>query len=380
MRKVYNSLIYMSLLLFFSLLAACEQGVSAPPFTPGPSPVTTVTLQAENVTLTRDLPGRVTPFLVAEVRPQVTGIIKEQMINEGGMVEAGQILYRLDDATYRANYNSAMASLTRANVALEVARINAQRSEKLVQTGAISQQSYDNNIAMLHQAEADVGVAEAAVASSAVTLNYARITAPISGRIGRSLVTRGALVTSNQTDPLVTVQQLDPVYIDLTQSSSELLELREQLQTGTLSSTLDIPVSILLENGAKYDHDGKLKFSDVAVDPSTGTYMLRVEVPNPDNLLLPGMYVRAQLSVGIRENALLVPQQGIARDPTGNAIAMVVDAESKVEPRTVQVSRTVGNKWLVDAGLLAGDQVIIEGLQKIRPGMPVEVTNTTSAQ
>jgi membrane fusion protein (multidrug efflux system) len=368
------------LIPFFILLAACEQGASAPPYMPGPSPVTVVTLQSESITLTRELPGRVTPFLVAEVRPQVTGIVQEQMVNEGGVIEAGQVLYQLDDANYRANYNSARASLTRANVALEIARINAARSEQLVQTGAISKQNHDNSIALLRQAEADVGVAQAAVASSEVTLNFARITAPINGRIGRSSVTKGALVTSNQADPMVTVQQLDPIYIDLTQSSAELLELREQVQTGTLSSTMDIPVTIMLENGAEYEHDGKLKFSEVSVDPSTGSYMLRVEVSNPDNLLLPGMYVRARLGVGMRENALLVPQQGIARDPTGNAIAMVVDAESKVEQRAVQVSRTVGNKWLVDTGLLAGDQVIIEGLQKIRPGMPVEVTDASSSQ
>jgi len=380
MRRMFEYLTYLPLIAVFAMLAACEQGQSAPSTTPAPTAVSAVTLKAEPVTLTRELPGRIIPFRVAEVRPQVTGIVKDLMVNEGGTVVAGQPLYQLDDARYRADYNSAKAALTRANVALEIARINAARSAKLVETGTVSKQSHDNTTAQLHQAEADVGVAQAAVASSEVGLGHARITAPISGRVGRSAVTIGALVTANQDAALVTVQQLDPIYIDLSQSASELLALREQLEAGKLSSTADIPVTVILENGADYEHGGKLKFTEVSVDPSTGSYMLRVEVPNPDNTLLPGMYVRALVSLGKRENALLVPQQGIARDPAGNATAMVIDKEGKVEARTVQIDQAIGNQWLIESGLAAGDQVIIEGLQKIMPGAPVIVTETTATR
>ncbi len=354
-----------------ALLCACSQ--SSPPAASAQA-VTVVTLQTQAVTLTRELPGRTTPFLVAEVRPQVTGIVQDQLFTEGGLVEAGQALYQLDDATYRADYNRAKASLTRAQVALEVARTNVRRTTELAKTGVISQQAGENAVAMLHQAEADVGVAKAELASAEVVLNYARISSPISGRIGKSSVTQGALVTANQDAPLATVQQLDPVYVDLTQSSSELLELRKELAAGTLTETNDVPVTVLLEDNTPYPHTGKLKFADVTVDANTGSFALRVVVPNPDNLLLPGMYVRAVVSNGERRNGLLVPQQAIARDPKGNATAMVVATDGTVQPHTVRVNRTIGDKWLVDAGLEPGDRVIIEGLQKIKPGMPVQAT------
>jgi membrane fusion protein (multidrug efflux system) len=359
-----------------ALLFACSE--TAPPAA-STQAVTVVTLQAQPVTLTRELPGRTTPFLVAEVRPQATGIVQDQLFAEGSLVESGQALYQLDDATYRARYNSAKASLTRAQVALEVARSNAARTTELAKTGVISQQARENAVATLHQAEADVGVAKAELASAEVVLNYARITSPISGRIGKSSVTRGALVTANQEEPLATVQQLDPVYVDLTQSSSELLELRKEMAAGTLTATNDVPVTVLLEDGSPYPHAGTLKFADVTVDANTGSFALRIVVPNPENLLLPGMYVRALVSNGERRNGLLVPQQAIARDPKGNANAMVVAADGTVEARTVQVNRTIGDKWLVDAGLNPGDRVIIEGLQKIKPGMPVQATEFAPA-
>jgi membrane fusion protein (multidrug efflux system) len=360
------------LLALSTVLAACG-GTAPPPQPPAPA-VTVVTLKPEPITLTRELPGRTNPSLVAEVRPQVTGIVQDQLFAEGGRVDAGQPLYQLDDATYRANYNSAKASLARAEAALKVARLNANRAEELAKTGVISKQDHENAVATLQQAEADVEVAKAALASSKVVLGYARITAPIAGRIGKSSVTQGALVTANQDTSLATVQQLDPIYVDLTQSASELLQLRKEIIAGTLTETSDVPVAILLEDGSRYPHPGKMKFADVTVDPTTGSFLLRVVVPNPDNLLLPGMYVRAVVSSGKRQNGLLVPQRGITRDPKGNAIAMVVGADGKVEPRTVQVSRTVGDQWLVDGGLAAGDRVIIEGLQKVRPGMPVQVS------
>lgn len=353
------------------LLAACSREV--PPPQGGAVPVTAVTLAPAPVTLTRELPGRTTPFAVAEVRPQVSGLIRKRLFVEGGEVKAGQPLYQLDDASYRADNNSARASLARAQATLVTARLHAQRSADLIKVDAISKQDNDNAQAALRQAEADVKAAQAVLEGTGVILDYARITAPISGRIGRSTVTQGALVTAGQTTALATVQQLDPIYVDLAQSSSELLALRKGLASGALGSTDGLPVKILLEDGSEYSHEGKLAFSEVTVDPSTGSFALRVVVPNPDGVLLPGMYVRAVVGDGQRQNAILVPQQGIARDPKGNTSAMLVGKDGKAEVRPVQVSRTVGDKWLVDGGLAAGDRVIVEGLQKIRPGVPVQV-------
>ena len=352
-------------------LAACD-GDPAPQQSP-PSAVTVVTLQARPVTLTRELPGRTAPFLVAEVRPQVNGIVERQLFEEGGLVDAGQPLYQLEDAAYQADASSARAGLARAEATLKSAELTARRSAELAKIDAISKQDNENATAALRQAEADVGVARAALQGRSVTLDYARISAPISGRIGKSSVTRGALVTANQATPLATIQQTDPMYVDLTQSSSELLALRKNLAAGTAEEA-DLPVEIVLEDGSQYAHDGKLAFSEVTVDPSTGSYLLRVKVPNPDHLLLPGMYVRAVVGSAVRQDGLLVPQKGITRDPKGNASAMVVGKDGKVEPRAVKVSRTIGDQWLVEDGLAAGDKVIVEGLQKIQPGVPVQAT------
>jgi membrane fusion protein (multidrug efflux system) len=333
-----------------------------------------VTLAPQTVTLMRELPGRTSPFLVAEVRPQVDGIVKQRLFTEGGSVKAGQPLYQLDDAKYQADYASARAALARAQATLNTARLNARRSSDLVAINAVSKQDDENAVAALKQAEADLAAAEAAVQSAGVILGYARITAPISGRIGKSSVTQGALVTANQETTLATVQQLDPIHVDLTQSSAEWLELRKALAAGRITGAQDLPVTILLEDGTRYGHDGKLAFSEVSVDPTTGSFALRVMVPNPDHTLLPGMYVRALVSTGVRADALLVPQQGVARDPRGDTNAMVVGKDGKVELRAVKVSQAIGDKWLVEDGLAAGDQVIVEGLQKIQPGMPVQAT------
>ncbi len=355
------------------LLAACGGG--AAPQAPAAQPVTVVPLKSEPVTLTRELPARTNAYLIAEVRPQVSGIIKKRLFTEGGTVKAGQPLYQLDDSTYQADNASARASLARAEATLNSARLNAARSAELAKVDAVSQQDYENATAALLQAEADVQVAQASVRSSGILLDYARISSPISGRIGKSSVTQGALVTANQADALATVQQLDPIYVDATASSTELLALRRELAAGTLTSAVrTVPVSIVLEDGTTYRHGGKLAFADVTVDPTTGTFLLRVLVPNPEQLLMPGMYVRAVFSIGVRENGVLVPQQGIARDPKGQTTAMVVGKDGKAEQRAVKVSRTVGDKWLVDEGLAAGDRVIVEGLQKIRPGSPVQAS------
>ena len=339
-----------------------------------PAAVTVVTLKSETVTLTRELPGRTSPFLVAEVRPQVSGIVKRRLFEEGGLVKAGQPLYQLDDAAYRANATSARAQLARAQATLKSAQLTAARIGQLAKIDAVSKQDNENAIAALSQAEADVGVARAELQGRNVTLEFAHITAPISGRIGKSSVTQGALVTANQAEPMATVQQLDPIYVDLTHSSSELLQLRKSLAAGTLESTIELPVTILLEDGTAFAHTGKLAFWEVAVDPSTGSFALRVVVDNPDHLLLPGMYVRAVVANGVRQNAVLVPQQGIARDPKGNTTAMVVDKDNKAELRPVKVSQTIGDQWLVESGLKAGEKVIVEGLQKIGPGAPVQAT------
>ena len=352
-------------------LAACS-GDPAPAQPPA-AQVTVVTLAASPVTLTRELPGRTAPFLVAEVRPQVSGIVERQLFKEGGLVNAGQPLYQLENAAYQADASSAQAALARAEASLKSAQLTAARSAELVKIDAVSRQDNENAVAALRQAEADVGVARAALQGRRVTLDYARINAPISGRIGKSSVTRGALVTANQATPLATIQQTDPMYVDLTQSSSELLALRRNLAAGTAQQA-DLPVKILLEDGSEYAYDGRLAFSEVTVDPSTGSYLLRVQVPNPDHLLLPGMYVRAVVGAAVRQEGLLVPQKGITRDAKGNATAMVVGEGGTVEPRAVTVSRTVGDQWLVEGGLVAGDRVIVEGLQKIQPGMPVRAT------
>jgi len=375
--KTLNYLFLLLLSLTLSV-AGCSDGGGGP--APGGAvPVTVVTLVTQPVTLTRELPGRTRASLVAEVRPQVSGIVREQLFVEGGLIKAGQPLYQLDDASYRAEAASARAALARAEAARDVARLRADRSSQVVESGGVSQQDHDNVMAALRQAEADVGVAQATAASRAVTLGYARITAAITGQIGRSSVTRGALVTANQSEPLATIQQLDPLYVDLAQSSAELLELRRALEAGTLESTDSLPVAILLEDGSTHPAPGELAFSEVTVDPATGSFILRVVVPNPGQRLLPGMFVRALVGSGTRQQALLVPQQAVARDPKGNTSVMLVDDAGTVEQRSIRVSRTVGDAWLVESGLAAGDRVIVEGLQKIRPGAAVVATERAPA-
>lgn len=361
------------------MLAACSGGDGTGAAGPPPAEVGVVVLEAKPVTLTRELAGRTSPFLVAEVRPQVSGVVKERLFTEGGLVRAGQPLYQLDDATYRADAASARAGVARAEAALTVARLKAERSGELLSIAAVSRQDHDNVLAALQQAEADVAAAKAVAQRAEVVLGYARISSPIAGRIGKSSVTPGALVTANQADSLATVQQLDPIYVDLTQSSSELLELRRQLAAGRLETASDLPVEIVLEDGSRYEQVGKLAFSEVTVDPGTGSYTLRVVVPNPDHLLLPGTYVRAVVGTGMRANAILAPQRGVLRGAKGDTSAMVLGADGMVEARAVRVSQTVGDQWLVEEGLAAGDRVIVEGLQKIRPGMPARVAGPPPA-
>ena len=354
-------------------LAACSGDEQAQQQRP-PTAVTVVTLAPETTTLTRELPGRTSAYQIAEVRPQVSGLVARRLFQEGGMVKAGQALYQLDNASYRASAATAKAQLARATATLSAARLTAARSSELARIDAVSKQDNENAIAALRQAEAEVAAGQAAVQSAQVTLGFAHITAPISGRIGKSSVTQGALVTANQPEALATVQQLDPIYVDLTQSASELLQLRKGLASGSVEDGRSLPVTILLDDGSEFEHKGVMEFAEVSVDPTTGSYALRVMVDNPDHLLLPGMYVRAVIGGGVRQSAILVPQQAITRDPKGNATAMVVNAKNTVEVRPVKVSRTIGDKWLVDEGLVAGDRVIVEGLQKVQPDAVVQPT------
>ncbi len=369
-----------------ALLGACDSGVPASQAQPAamPSPeVTVLTVQPEPVTLTRELPGRTRPFLVAEVRPQVTGIVHKRLFQEGSQVRSGQPLYQLEDGTYRASLESAAAAVARAQATLESADLNARRIADLARVNAVSKQDHDNAVAALRQAQADLKAAQAAHRNAGITLEHASIRSPISGRIGKSTVTVGALVTANQAMALATVQQFAPMYVDVAQSATELLQLRREIEAGKLSATSDIPVTIVLEDGSPYPHKGKLTFADLSVEPGTGSFLLRVEVPNPDEWLLPGMYVRAILSVGERSDGILVPTQSVRRDAKGGASVVVVDADDVVHPRPVQTSRTIGQRTLIDAGLQAGDRVIVEGLQKAQPGSkvrPVEVAAAASTE
>ncbi len=360
-------------------LAGCGKAPT-PQSVKEPQQVTVVTLKAQAVPLTRELPGRTAAFLVAEVRPQVSGIIKRRLFNEGAAVRAGQPLYELDDAPYRATYNNARASLQRAQASADAAHLTAKRDAELIRIDAVSQQDNDNAVSASRQADADVVAAQAAVDSAAVNLAYAHIASPITGSIGKSSVTQGALVTQNQSGPMATVQQLDPIYVDVNQSSSEWLQLRQEIDSGRVQAgSAGASAQIVLENGQPYPHEGKLQFADVTVDPSTGQFLLRAIVPNPDHMLMPGMYVRAVIREGTMSAGLLAPQQGIARDPKGNATALVVDAQSKVETREVKLARTVGDQWLVDDGLKAGDRLIVEGVQKVQAGMQVQAVERAAA-
>jgi membrane fusion protein (multidrug efflux system) len=339
-----------------------------------PPEVGVVVIQPQRVALTTELAGRTSAYLIAEVRPQVSGIIQKRLFTEGADVKAGEVLYQIDPATYQAAYNSAKAALVRAEANLNPARLKAERYQELVKVSYVSQQDYDDASAALKQAEADVEAGRAALETARINLAYTKVTAPISGRIGRSSVTEGALVTANQPAALATIQQLSPMYVDVTQSSAELLRLKQNLASGLLKSNgaAQARVNLLLEDGSAYQLPGTLKFSEVTVDQSTGSITVRAIFPNPKQILLPGMFVRAILEEGVSEHAILVPQRGVTRSPDGSAMVMVVGSEEKVEPRVIKVVRTVGDNWLVSEGLIAGDRVILEGLQKARPGTPVK--------
>lgn len=362
----------LALSLALALSACDDKTQSAPP--PAPVEVSVITLQPQRVPLFTELPGRTAAYRVAEVRPQVSGIVLKRLFEEGSEVKAGQQLYLIDPATYQAAVQSAQADLVKARANLKSIEAKATRYADLVKINAVSRQDYDDVVASLDQAKAEIMVAQAAVETARISLNYTKVYAPIDGRIGKSSVTEGALVTANQSTSMATITQLDPIYVDVSQSSSELMRLRNAVSAGLVQQKQadQAPVTLTLDGSSQaYDQPGQLQFSDVTVDQTTGSVQVRAVFPNPRKELFPGLFVRARVEQGVRENALLVPQQALVRNPDGSATVWVVGTDNKVAQRQVTTAQAVADKWLINDGLQAGDRVVTEGLQKIRPGAEV---------
>ena len=398
------------LLSFYSTGCNRHEGPPPPPI----PEVAVVAVQPQRVVLTSELPGRTSAYLVAEIRPQVNGLIQKRLFREGSQVKAGQVLYEIDPAPYQAAYDNAAANLVSAQKAaeraraalaastaglkrhqaiLKLAKTNCQRYENLLKTSAASAMQRDQAVADVDVAEASldsaeaqvesdrkavaaadaaIKQAEAALAAAQINLGYTKISAPISGRIGRSNVTEGAIVTAYQPVPLATIQQFDPIYVDVPQSTVELNRLKRSLANGRLKDNGTDRVKIILDDGTVYEQEGSLRFRDVTVEPTTGSVILRIIVPNPDGVLLPNMFVRAIIEEGVQEHAILVPQQAVSRDVKGNPVALIVDAEGKIEQRAISTDRVLGDQWLVSSGLAEGDRVIVEGMQRARPGVAVK--------
>jgi membrane fusion protein, multidrug efflux system len=357
-------------------IAGCSgsQPQAGPPAPPAPT-VDVLTLHARPVTLTTDLPGRTSAYRTAEVRPQVSGVLLKRLFNEGDMVHAGQQLYQIDAAPYEAALASARATLAHAEASVRTAQAVVDRYTMLMATHAVSKQDFDNAVGTLEQNKADVASAEAAVKTASINLTYTKVLSPIDGRTSRSSVTEGALLTASQTTALVTVTQLDPIYVDVTQATTTILRLKRELASGQITSVGEgqIPVKLQLEDGSPYDPAGTLQFSEVTVDQGTGAVTLRAIFPNREGLLLPGMFVREQIQEGIVQNGILAPQQGVTHNQKGQPTALIVDPDSKVQLRVLKTDRAIGTDWLVSDGLKDGDRLIVSGVQKARPGMPVTV-------
>lgn len=365
-----------------ALLAGCNQQKQAagqPQGAGGPPEVSVATIEPQRLTVATELPGRTAPYRVAEIRPQVSGIVLKRLFREGSEVKAGDQLYQIDPATYEASLASAQADVQKAEANLQAARNKASRYGDLVKNSVVSKQDFDDVQASLKQNEAQVAAAKAAYNLASINLNYTKVFAPISGRIGKSAVTEGALVTANQATALATIQQFDPIYVDVTQTASQLMKLREDMATGRIrpAEPGKIPVTLFLNSNGSgddtaYPAKGELQFSDVTVDAGTSSVQLRAVFPNPNKDLLPGLFVRARVEQGVAENAITVPQAAVARGPDGSARVWVVGADNKANPRTIKTERAVGNVWLVSDGLAPGERVVVEGLQKVKPGAEVK--------
>ena len=349
-------------------LSACGGKKPQPP---SPPEAGYIVVQAKAVPLMVELPGRTAAYETSEVRPQVSGLIRERSFTEGAIVHQGQTLYQIDPSLYRAAVNQAQANLEAAQATRQAATVKADRYKPLAQMQAVAQQDYTDALAAARQATASVAQNSAALETARINLRFTRVPAPITGRIGRSLFTTGALVTSGQAQPLTTIQRLDPIYVDIQQSSADLLQLRQSLASHSGVVASSAVVRLKLENGSDYPQAGKVEFAEEMADPATGSVTLRARFPNPDGLLLPGMYVRARFSQATTQNGILVPQSGVSRDPQGRASVMLVGPDNKAAVRTITAEQTVGPDWLVTSGLKPGDKVIIEGLGKVKPGQPV---------
>ena len=372
---MYRVSVIVSLIVLSGGLWLCGCGRRQQSAPPPPVPeVATVAVQPQQVVLTTELPGRTSAYRIAEIRPQVNGLILKRLFTEGSDVQAGQELYQIDPAPFQAALDNANAALGRSEASLPALRSRADRFKEALAGKAVSQQDFDDADAALKQSEADVQYWKAMVETARINLNYAHVVSPISGRIGKSTVTDGAIVTAYQPMPLATIQQLDPIYVDVPQSTAELLRLQRRLEEGRISrdGTNGNQVQLLLGDGTKYPSEGTLQFRDVSVDSTTASVILRMVFPNPNGILLPGMFVRAVVKEGINEKAILIPQQAVSRDPKGNPVALVVDGAGKVGPRMLSLDRAIGDQWLVSTGLASGDRVIVEGMQKVRPGMAVK--------
>lgn len=380
--KYLNLAAFMLALFAITAISGCSNAQSQQGQEQRPDPsVSYMMIKSKAVDLTTELPGRTSAYLVSEIRPQVNGIIEKRFFEEGADIKEGDILYKIDDAPFKASLKAAQASLDKAKAGLPPVQSREARYKRLLKGKAISQQEYDDVKSQLDQILAEINFLEAQVDTAKINLGYTNVKAPISGKIGKSNVTVGALVTAYQQIPLTTIHKLDPIYVDAAQSTAEMLELRENIKTKTIEKNAhENKVKIILENGSIYPLDGNFKFRDVTVDPSTGSSTLRIVVPNPSKILLPGMYVRAVVQEGTAQNAILAPQQGVVRTPKGEPVAYIVNKEGKIEQRFLTINRAIGNKWLITSGLENGDKIIVEGLLNIRPGMSVNASEFQTAE
>lgn len=383
MRPMHCARSLLFVLAAAGMISACDDNKQAQaPAGPPPVEVTVLTLAPKTVPLVTELPGRTSAYRMAEIRPQVSGIVQKRLFEEGSQVKAGQQLYQIDPATYLAALQSAQADLVKARASLKSVEAKAERYADLVKINAVSKQEYDDIVASLDQAKAAILVAQAAVDTARINVGYTKVYAPIDGVIGKSSVTEGALVTANQTTALATVTQLDPIYVDVSQSSSELMRLRQAMAAGQVQKGQgdQAPVTLTLDGSTQaYAHTGQLKFADVTVDPSTGAVQIRAVFPNPDRLLYPGLFVRARVEQGARDNAVLVPQRALVRNADGSAAVWVVGDDNKVAPRPVVTKQVVGDSWLIDQGVAGGERIVVEGLQKIKPGAEVKPVEAGAA-